>query len=269
MMKKLLLLFAIFMSLGAIAQDELLFDGSGTAPAQQLFRQGPSWNPVGSAVGAIDDGTGNMVIEINRTTNAGAVWHVLPLVDGAGQGTARNFGSGGTFEGLIVKVRTNKVGDASLSARLQNGSVRTPDVIVTGSTDGGTSFGPWQTIILDFSSITADTQRPEFYVDAFDSATNTPAAGYQIQFDDIIASVSKTLSVEDNSLATLSVFPNPTTNKITINTNQEFNSVTVYDITGKRVKSYQNTNELDVADIATGMYFLKTDTGLQAKFLKK
>jgi len=267
-MKKItILLFAIIMSFGAIAQNELLFDGSAGAPGQALFRQGPSWGTVGSVKGITDDGSGtNNVIEITRSTNAGAAWHVLPLVDGAGQGVNRSIGDGGTYVAIRLRVRTTKSGDATLAARLQNTGNRTPYVTVTGG--DGTNFGAWQTIVLNFSSLPAENKRPEFFVDPFDSATTPPAAAYQIQFDDIEVIDAATLSAKRFESSKVAVYPNPTRNEISISTQQQFNSVKIYDVVGKTVKSFNNTKVLNVSDLNVGLYFLKTDTGLQAKFVK-
>jgi len=82
------------------------------------------------------------------------------------------------------------------------------------------------------------------------------------------APVIGTLGTNKVGINNVSVYPNPTRNLITISTNSIFKSVSVYDISGKTVKSYSETKILDVSDLSNGMYFLKTNTGLQAKFIK-
>lgn len=257
-MKKItILLFAMVMSLGISAQtDEVIFDGEAASPVQQVFRQGPSWNPFGSNKGISDDGSGtNNVIEVERTTNAGALWQVLPLLDGSGNGVTRNIGDGATFAGLRLRVRTTKNGDATISARLQNGTVRGTDVVVTGG--DGTNFGTWQTIIIDMTSITAETSRPELYVDPFDSATSPPAANYLIQFDDIEAITPATLgSPEVQALEKAFLYPNPTTGIVNINeTGFKINNIEVYNVIGSRVG-----NSTDLTGLVNGIYFLKLYT---------
>jgi len=256
-------------SIEANTQSELLFDGSATPPGQGLFRQGPSWSVFGSVAGITDDGSGtNNVIEIERTTNAGANWHVLPLLDGAGQGVARSIGNGGDFTGLRLRVRTTKNGPATIAAKIQGGTARSNDVIVTGG--DGTNYGAWQTVILDCTSFTAANKRPEFYVDPFDTTTGTipVTAAYKVQFDDIEAINTISLSSKSFEETRVSVYPNPTTDRLTISTKQQFSSVKVYDNIGRTVKTFNNTKVLNVSDLNTGLYFLKTDTGLQAKFVK-
>jgi len=79
-----------------------------------------------------------------------------------------------------------------------------------------------------------------------------------------------TLSVANFSLDTnVSVYPNPTTDTLTIETTQKFNSVNIYDLTGKVVKTFEGNTVLNVSSLQAGMYFLKTDTGNSAKFVKK
>jgi uncharacterized protein YjdB len=62
----------------------------------------------------------------------------------------------------------------------------------------------------------------------------------------------------DNNNLTLSVYPNPFTNTLTINT--ELNStISILDLTGKTVYSTINTTKLinlDLAELKTGVYFL-------------
>lgn len=80
--------------------------------------------------------------------------------------------------------------------------------------------------------------------------------------------VVATLSTDDFSLVNVSVFPNPTTDKITIETKQDFNSVNIFDVTGKSVRTFKSKKTLNVSDLTKGIYFLKTDTGLLGKFIK-
>lgn len=80
--------------------------------------------------------------------------------------------------------------------------------------------------------------------------------------------VATVLGTSDFNIINVSVFPNPTTDKITIETKQEFGLVNIFDITGKTVKAFDNKKTLNVTDLNKGIYFLKTDTGLTAKFIK-
>ncbi|MFT6338345.1 MAG: hypothetical protein ACI86M_002767 [Saprospiraceae bacterium] len=52
----------------------------------------------------------------------------------------------------------------------------------------------------------------------------------------------------------LSVYPNPTTREITLS---QVSDYAIYDVTGKRIKVLRNTNQADVSDLETGIYFIK------------
>jgi len=266
-MKKItLLLLAMIMSFGVTAQDELLFDGSATAPGQKFFRQGPSYNSPGSTQEISDDGSGsNNVLEVTRTTNAGAAWHVLPLLDAGGAGVARSIGDGGTFAALRLRVRTTKNGDASLSARLQNTtSFRAPDVMVTGG--DGTNFGAWQTIVLNFSTAPAENKRPEFIVDSFESTTSPPAAAFQIQFDDIEVITAATLSTSNFSKSKLEAFYNASRDAIMMK-NSDAGNFAIYNLMGQSVLKGKISNTISVETLKSGLYILSTKKG-SLKFVK-
>jgi hypothetical protein len=82
------------------------------------------------------------------------------------------------------------------------------------------------------------------------------------------------ISVDEYSLEnSLSVYPNPTSNQLSIDTELEINEITIIDITGKLIKTTkQNTSTINVADLSNGIYFIKiiTDKGtLTKKFVKQ
>ena len=70
-----------------------------------------------------------------------------------------------------------------------------------------------------------------------------------------------TLGIDDEaSTLGLSIYPNPTKNKITISPNLVLDKVELYDITGKLINTY-NTKTLNVSDYNSGVYLLKIFTG--------
>jgi len=90
----------------------------------------------------------------------------------------------------------------------------------------------------------------------------------------IVANVSECLSVNENSGdGIFSVFPNPGTTNITVNLG-EFSppaSLLVLDITGKVVHTgtiNQILHNLDIGDLAEGVYFLRVNQGTAAKSLR-
>ncbi|WP_055442350.1 T9SS type A sorting domain-containing protein [Lacinutrix himadriensis] len=74
-----------------------------------------------------------------------------------------------------------------------------------------------------------------------------------------------TLSIDDNSLEAISVYPNPTKDFIHINmaNTDSIEKVELFDITGKSVLSFTNTTKINISNLSNGIYMLhiKTDKG--------
>ncbi len=76
------------------------------------------------------------------------------------------------------------------------------------------------------------------------------------------------LSIEEHSSLTL--YPNPTSDKIRFQASSE-SGITLYDATGQTVYrglTEMGQNTLDVSFLPSGIYFLQTDLGERAKFIK-
>lgn len=71
----------------------------------------------------------------------------------------------------------------------------------------------------------------------------------------------------------ISLYPNPTSNELTIDTEQKISEVSIIDITGKIIMiTKQNTKTINVSDLSNGLYFIKLSTGertITKKFLKQ
>ncbi|WP_159086046.1 T9SS type A sorting domain-containing protein [Flavobacterium faecale] len=85
----------------------------------------------------------------------------------------------------------------------------------------------------------------------------------------INVSNTATLSTRSVELNTVEVYPNPTTGIVTLGNSEEISSAKVYDLLGKVVKTFTNTNEINISDLNNGTYILKTDNGKTAKIIKK
>ena len=70
------------------------------------------------------------------------------------------------------------------------------------------------------------------------------------------------LSVDDNEIPELTIYPNPTRTSFRVNTNASF--VEVFDITGKLVKAFKGSftplDEFDMTDLKTGIYVVKIES---------
>ena len=83
------------------------------------------------------------------------------------------------------------------------------------------------------------------------------------------------LSVIDETLADVSIYPNPVEDELQIKTAADVTNkiATVFDVNGKRMSSSKlKTNTLDVSNLASGIYFLRLESEgriIKRKFIKK
>ncbi len=77
------------------------------------------------------------------------------------------------------------------------------------------------------------------------------------------------LGIEEFHATTFKVYPNPTKDLFIINSETVIETVSIYDIFGKIVKTYPMQNEYDVSGITKGMYLIniKSETGTSVKKL--
>uniref|UniRef100_UPI003F6A171D T9SS type A sorting domain-containing protein n=1 Tax=Polaribacter sp. TaxID=1920175 RepID=UPI003F6A171D len=66
-----------------------------------------------------------------------------------------------------------------------------------------------------------------------------------------------TLSVEENSTTDFSIYPNPVNNILNVSANAKVESLRLYNITGKLIKSNTNSNSINVSELSKGMYILE------------
>jgi len=74
------------------------------------------------------------------------------------------------------------------------------------------------------------------------------------------------LSIEEENLSKVSIFPNPATDFVEITGDQEFTSYSIYNISGQQVLlgNLSNEQRLDISSLSLGMYFieLQGDSGV-------
>jgi hypothetical protein len=79
------------------------------------------------------------------------------------------------------------------------------------------------------------------------------------------------LSVEDENLLAISIYPNPTSNTLFISGNETPISVSIYNVLGKEVVSKKNTNNINVQALPSGLYTIRISDGIRQtnrKFIK-
>lgn len=62
---------------------------------------------------------------------------------------------------------------------------------------------------------------------------------------------------ENEEMSQINIFPNPATDIINISCEEEIQSITLLDITGKTIKTIHNESKLKVGDVSPGIYWIK------------
>ena len=127
------------------------------------------------------------------------------------------------------------------------------DLTDAGNQAGLTSDGIYNEVYLIFNQgVNIDTEgNPAvFYIDAL----QVPSAG--------------SLSVDDFELNSFSIYPNPVKNSFKIDTNSSIETVEVYNITGRLIKTFTPENTYDISDLATGIYIANIKTQFGVKTIK-
>lgn len=97
--------------------------------------------------------------------------------------------------------------------------------------------------------------------------TSMPDSGTVYRF-----TPNETMSVDENSLKSFEIYPNPSEDFIAINTNFEFLDYTIYDRLGKRIAKGELKDKIEISNLASGVYFLELNNGSSKeieKFIKK
>lgn len=85
--------------------------------------------------------------------------------------------------------------------------------------------------------------------------------GFKLFLDDVNVRVDDPLGLTEAAQIQVIVYPNPTSDKLTIQCPVAVNKLSILDLSGKEVKAENNpTNTLSVADLLPGLYFLHLET---------
>lgn len=141
-------------------------------------------------------------------------------------------------------------------------------VKVTETLGQGTNAGTPVNHTLDLTSFIG---QPQIYV-AFRHFDCTDQDFLSI--DDVTVKATSLLAVSDVTKNAVSIYPNPTTEALTVNVNSKINSADIYDLSGKLVRNatVSAENKVNVQDLKNGTYVLKVNTAAGStahKFIKK
>lgn len=149
---------------------------------------------------------------------------------------------------------------------------RIGDGNTAGSADEALVYDTWKTVAIPMSHFTsqgfvAADGLLSWKFDA-DSDLNTKHA----YFDNIFFS-AVSLSLEETNYrdTSLVVFPNPTANNWNINSNQDINSIQLFDVLGKQVLTLQPNSKdviINSESLKSGLYFAKINSNRGTKTIK-
>jgi len=77
------------------------------------------------------------------------------------------------------------------------------------------------------------------------------------------------LGVSDQDIMSISIYPNPTSDFISIKGIENINSIKVYSILGALEKEVFNTNQIDISELSSGIHLIKIDNGTGTVFTEK
>ncbi len=109
-------------------------------------------------------------------------------------------------------------------------------------------------ITIDVSAYKGNNVKFAFY--ASDGTVFVSQANYRIYVDNFKVQKKNTMGVTESKLPTVNVYPNPTTDKIVIQSRKKIQSAELYDISGKKLYA-TGTHELDLSRTPKGVYIVK------------
>ena len=96
----------------------------------------------------------------------------------------------------------------------------------------------------------------------FGGTTAEPTNLSELMFiDEVSLNFDSSLSVSEQELMSLSIYPNPATDIISIKGVENIKSIKVYSILGALEKEVFNTNQVDISELSSGIHLIKIDNG--------
>ncbi|ESU30005.1 hypothetical protein FLJC2902T_04930 [Flavobacterium limnosediminis JC2902] len=137
----------------------------------------------------------------------------------------------------------------------------TPIWVTTGmSASSYPISSTYQRIETDFTAITEANNNPNFKVRLrFTGANMTVDNGNRVTFNNIsVEGVTYTLTTEENAMADLIVYPNPTTGVVRVVYPSDALDYSIYGIDGRKIQNGKlNNNEVNLSQLPSGLYLMQ------------
>jgi hypothetical protein len=169
-------------------------------------------------------------------------------------------------KGISLRVRGQR--QSKVKLKLQVGDSHWINWEADQSDFNYTDVGNWQTLTWDISAW--DSVYEEymtaviFFFDVQTDATEADPVLDVFDVDDFVFGEFASLSTKNISLSDFTVYPNPATDFVNINSADTIDSYRIYDLTGRVVKRsspYSNNFRIDVTSLNKGVYLVKLNSG--------
>lgn len=169
--------------------------------------------------------------------------------------TATSTTGSSDFDQVIVWIDLNQDGDFEDAGE---------KVLTTGY-----NTSPWKGVITIPSSISAGRTKMRIRLyGAVQNPNETPCGNsYYGQVEDYSLNIGQ-LAVSDLAKVSLKYYPNPVKDVLNISSDQKINSISIYNVAGQLIKSNKNANSIDMSQISTGIYLIKTNIGNEEQIFK-
>jgi len=267
---------------GAKADNtEFSIDTSDTATAADLADSITNDVRAGITVPAVDQtATSNLGVVTITASTPGPIGNTIDLASNDATRFAisrAGISGGGNYSETViinsvarpgVVIVTDLNNDTYSDIIISNGGTIGDDIVWFESTGAGTYFP---------EAMISDSQKQVFGVTIadFDGDGDKDMASVDYQDEDLnwFENNLPPLSINDNTIDKISIYPNPTADKLYIKSVLTENfKISVFDILGKKImNAYLKTNNpLDVSQLHNGIYFIRFDNyNTTFKFIKK
>ncbi|MCW2120623.1 T9SS type A sorting domain-containing protein [Flavobacterium sp. 7A] len=210
---------------------------------------------------AITVSAGKMIITTDAVTASAP--HPIGFVRKSGE---NNYIDATTYKWVHIYYR-NKSSNSQI--RFITGTGGTNGTNFTPTVMNMTNESPYEVAVINLAGLTTWTGNISTF-DIQHRVNNTTSLAGTLEIDRIEFSIGNTLGLKNNQVTQhVNVFPNPTNGAITISDLEDSKTIHIYNMLGAVVKSFPASNTIDISDLATGIYILKTDTGLSSKIVKQ
>jgi len=182
------------------------------------------------------------------------------------------------WDALIIDY--GKVIDLSVNNLLKIKTYTSKSIQILAKIEGGTvaaeiwsdwsAVNTWQEFTFDFSAFASNGNTK---IALFFNGAQTNGTSSDLYYFDDLKWESKTLGIDDFKTATkFNVYPNPSSDIVTINSSVEMTELLLSDISGIKVLKLKLDNlksyPLDITSLKNGIYFLKINANNTLKNIK-